>query len=261
VNEERVGLAVIYRWRVKPGLEEQCRKGWELVTQRYTAERGALGSRLHVAEDGTWVAYAQWPSRTVWQQAREMGPVEGSELMRDAKDPAAVDYPPIFLEPIVDHIKHVPIAPAGALPPSSAHSSAVMQARRGENMESDSERADLRLRWPVWIGVVCEDLEAQRRFYRDVLGLSELKAGQDWVWFDFDGRLLELLAKSPLPQYDRRRVSFAFDVDNIESARAELIQRGVEPVTGIEGGSKSLQYWTYFKDAEGNLFELVQRLP
>jgi len=127
-------------------------------------------------------------------------------------------------------------------------------------MESDSERTDLRLRWPVWIGVVCEDVDAQRRFYRDVLGLSELRAGQDWVWFDFDGNLLELLAKSPLPQYDRRRVSFAFDVDNIESARAALIQRGVEPVTEIEGGPKSLQYWTYFKDAEGNLFELVQRL-
>lgn len=128
-------------------------------------------------------------------------------------------------------------------------------------MEKHSERPDaLQLRWAVWIGVVCEDLEAQRRFYRDVLGLSEVKAGPDWVWFDFDGKLLELLAKSPLPQYDRRRVSFAFEVDDIQSARAELIQRGVEPVTEIEGGPKSLQYWTYFKDAEGNLFELVQRL-
>src|SRR5438093_12204339 len=28
----------------------------------------------------------------------------------------------------------------------------------------------VRLGWPVWIGVVSEDLEAQRRFYRDVLG-------------------------------------------------------------------------------------------
>lgn len=127
-------------------------------------------------------------------------------------------------------------------------------------MESDSERSDLLLRWPVWIGVVCEDLDAQRRFYRDVLGLSELKTGEDWVWFDFDGNLLELLAKSPLPQYDRRRVSFGFDVDNIESARAALIKRGVKPVTEIEGGPKSLQYWAYFEDAEGNLFELVQRL-
>jgi len=43
----------------------------------------------------------------------------------------------------------------------------------------------LALRWPVWIGIVCEDLEQQRHFYRDVLGLSELKAGDHWVWFDF----------------------------------------------------------------------------
>lgn len=116
------------------------------------------------------------------------------------------------------------------------------------------------LRWPVWLGVVCEDLQTQRRFYRDVLGLAELQSGEHWVWFDLDGNLLELLAKRPLPQYDQRRVSFAFDVENIQSARTELLARGVEPVTGIEGGPESRQYWAYFKDAEGNLFELVQRL-
>jgi hypothetical protein len=33
--------------------------------------------------------------------------------MRDAFDPEARDYPPILLEPIVDYIKHIPIAPAG----------------------------------------------------------------------------------------------------------------------------------------------------
>jgi len=116
------------------------------------------------------------------------------------------------------------------------------------------------LRWPVWIGIVCDDLEAQRRFYRDVLGLKELRSGEDFVLFDFDGKLLELLATSSLPQYDRRRVSFAFEVDDIQSARTELIDRGVEAVTEIEGGPLSRQYWAYSKDAEGNLFELVQRL-
>ena len=128
-------------------------------------------------------------------------------------------------------------------------------------MTSDSAAADgLRLGWPLWIGVVREDLETQRRFYRHVLGLSELSAGDGWVWFDFEGKLLELLAKSPLPQYDRRGVSFAFDVNDIQSARSALVKRGVEPVTEIEGGPESLQYWAYFKDAEGNLFEIVQRL-
>ena len=76
-------------------------------------------------------------------------------------------------------------------------------------------------------------------------------AGVDW-------RLLELLAKAFPSQYDHRRVSFGFEVEDIAAARAELIRRGVEPVTGILGGPESLQYWAYFKDAEANLFELVQ---
>jgi catechol 2,3-dioxygenase-like lactoylglutathione lyase family enzyme len=128
-------------------------------------------------------------------------------------------------------------------------------------MGTNSQRTDgSTLRWPIWIGIVCENLEQQRHFYRDVLGLSELKAGANWVWFDFGGKLLELLAPSLVPEHERHRVSFAFEVDDIRSARAELIVRGVEPVTQIEGGPESLQYWTYFKDAEGNLFELVQRV-
>ena len=54
-------------------------------------------------------------------------------------------------------------------------------------------------------------------------GSFEARPGITHVLFDFDGKLLELLAKSPLPQYDRRRVSFAFEIDDIRSARAELI--------------------------------------
>ena len=127
---------------------------------------------------------------------------------------------------------------------------------------SEARRAvgDLRLGWPAWIGITCEDLEQQRHFYRTVLGLRELRSGNGWVWFDFDGRLLELLAKDLPPQSGRQRVSFGFEVEDIQAARAELIRRGVEPVTEIEGGPASLQYWTYFKDAEANLFELVQQV-
>jgi len=117
------------------------------------------------------------------------------------------------------------------------------------------------LNWPVWIGVVCEDLEAQRRFYRDTLGLKEIRAGEEFVWFAFEDKLFELLAKSDKPQYDRRRVSVAFEVEDIRAARAELLSRGVEALTDIEGGPGARQSWAYFKDAEGNLFEIVQRLP
>jgi extradiol dioxygenase family protein len=127
-------------------------------------------------------------------------------------------------------------------------------------MAQQSQVNAVSLRWPIWLGVVCENLEQQRCFYRDVLGLTESRSGQGWVSFDFDGRVLELLAKSELPQYDRRRVSFAFEVDHIHVARAELQQRGIEPVSGVEGGAEAQQYWAYFRDSEGNLFEIVQRI-
>src|SRR5262249_62358347 len=112
-------------------------------------------------------------------------------------------------------------------------------------MGTDSHRpGGVALRWPVWIGIVCEHLEQQRHFYRDVLGLSEQKSGDNWVWFDFGGKLLELLARAPLPQYAHRSVGFAFEVGDIRSARSGLIRRGVEPVTEVEGGPEALRYWT-----------------
>ena len=120
---------------------------------------------------------------------------------------------------------------------------------------------DSGLGWPNWIGVVVDDLEAQRRFYRETLGLTEVAAGEGWVHFDMGfPNLLELLQRSSEPQYDRTRYQVGFATDDIEAARANLVARGVEAVTEIEGGPDAQGYWCYFRDAEGNLFELSQRL-
>jgi len=115
----------------------------------------------------------------------------------------------------------------------------------------------LHLGWPVWIGVVCDDLQAQRRFYRDVLGMREWDVGEGWIWFELDGKLFELLARSQRPPYAQRGVTVGFLVDDIQAARAILIQRGVEPVGEIEGEPTSS--WAYFKDGQGTLFEIVQK--
>lgn len=127
-------------------------------------------------------------------------------------------------------------------------------------MSSAEEEARLP-RWPNWLGVVVDDLERQRRFYRNVLGLAELDAGEDWVQFDMGGQnLFELLRKSDLPQYERIRFQPGFAVGDIHAARARLIEQGAEAITGIEGGPGSGWYWCYFRDPEGNVFEISQRL-
>src|SRR5262245_65501584 len=109
------------------------------------------------------------------------------------------------------------------------------------------------LGWPIWIGVVAEDLDAQAAFYRDILGWRQTGAGPDWGHFEVDGRLFEVLARSSLPQYDARRVQVGFEVDDVEIARDGLIAMGVEPISGIEGGDGPGGRWAYFRDPEGNV--------
>lgn len=78
-------LIVIYRWRLKEGKEAVFRQGWCETTEAIYRMRGSLGSRLHRAEDGTWVAYAQWPDEETWRKAREAGTVNetAAQKMRE----------------------------------------------------------------------------------------------------------------------------------------------------------------------------------
>lgn len=115
--------------------------------------------------------------------------------------------------------------------------------------------------WPNWIGVVVNDLEAQRRFYRDTLGLHELGTGQGWVHFDMGfPNILELLERSDEPEYDRVRYQVGYAVDDIDSVRERLIRRGATAITEIDGGPDSQGRWAYFRDPEGNVFEISERL-
>jgi catechol-2,3-dioxygenase len=120
----------------------------------------------------------------------------------------------------------------------------------------------LKLEWPCWIGIVAEDLAGQRRFYQEVLGFTELQAGSDWVHFDLgNGNLLELIQRSDNPEHDRVRYQVGYAVDDILSARSELIARGVHPLAEIEGSEESGARWCCFRDPEGNLFEIKERRP
>jgi quinol monooxygenase YgiN len=64
-------FCVIYKFTVKPGCEEQFRHHWAAVTQWFYHNAGSLGSRLHRASTGEYIAYAQWSSRAQWEQQQE----------------------------------------------------------------------------------------------------------------------------------------------------------------------------------------------
>lgn len=80
-----LGFAVLYRWRLKDGAENQFVEAWAAITRFLREERGALGSRLHRCDDGTYMAYAQWPSREAWSamQGSPSGVPEASRIMKE----------------------------------------------------------------------------------------------------------------------------------------------------------------------------------
>jgi heme-degrading monooxygenase HmoA len=120
MNEPTVGFAVLYRWRLHPGREGQFEQAWERTTPLLMRHRGALGSRLPMAEYGTWVAYVLWRSRQAWELARTLPSVD-AEASRQMLAAEAEAFAPVLLTLIVarrlrradDHIG----APSKALLP------------------------------------------------------------------------------------------------------------------------------------------------
>ena len=101
----KIGFAVSYRWKVDPSMEEQFRSAWEELTQEIRESGGGLGSRLHKASDGTWLAYAQWPSKEMWEGART-ATVRKRDALQRLNDAVEERLPPIELQPIADHLVH-----------------------------------------------------------------------------------------------------------------------------------------------------------
>lgn len=115
------------------------------------------------------------------------------------------------------------------------------------------------LGWPTWIGVVVDDLEGQRRSWGEMLGVPEDHAGPGFAHFILPtGEIFEVIERSEIPEYNGRRFQVGFEVDDIATAREELIRRGIEPISEIMGAD-SPDPWAYFQDLEGNVFEIKQR--
>jgi len=96
---------VLYRWRIKRGKEPQFRAAWLAATKEIMERYGALGSRLHHCEDGSWVAYAQWPDKDRWLLMRTSPPVAPEEfrVMRDCEADRGAFKVPYLTMVLTDH--------------------------------------------------------------------------------------------------------------------------------------------------------------
>jgi catechol 2,3-dioxygenase-like lactoylglutathione lyase family enzyme len=90
------------------------------------------------------------------------------------------------------------------------------------------------LGWPTWIGVVVQDLDTERRFWGELLGLREDHSTEDSATFKTaDGRWFELIERSEDAEYNEPRFQVAFAVDDIQAAYSQLVEHGVEAITPV----------------------------
>lgn len=73
-------FAVVYQFQLKPNREEEFVKNWSELTELIYAFEGSLGSRLHKVDDLHFMAYAQWPSKIIWENSGSKLPVEAQRI-------------------------------------------------------------------------------------------------------------------------------------------------------------------------------------
>ena len=113
MSEADAGMfVVLYRWRIKPGMEDRFATAWAEATRSLLA-RGSLGSRLHAGNDGCWYGYAQWPD------AQARASAVASDAQHDARlrmrECIAESLPEIVLTPVSDFLRPLPTLATGTL--------------------------------------------------------------------------------------------------------------------------------------------------
>jgi len=108
------------------------------------------------------------------------------------------------------------------------------------------------------VAIHVRDLNASRRFYRDILGLSEITRPAfdfDGAWFALGKQELHLIVGESLPDIGHSNHHFALRVDDPFAAKAELAKRGI---TAFEGPKRrpdgAMQL--FFRDPDGYRIEM-----
>ena len=124
--------------------------------------------------------------------------------------------------------------------------------------------------WPRGIGAITlfvEDLEAAKRFYREVFGLPVMFEDDDSAVFDFGNTIVNLLKTAaagelvePAAVASREAGSrhvFTIEVDDVDAMCAELTTRGVELLNGPMDRPWGVRTAS-FSDPGGHIWEIAK---
>jgi predicted enzyme related to lactoylglutathione lyase len=108
-----------------------------------------------------------------------------------------------------------------------------------------------------FVAIPVSDTAAGARFYRDVLGLRELFAGEGWAEYDAGNVTLSLVPSGEEGAPTGARSAVALAVADVAAALSELSARGVRVVEGVHEFEPC--FMALIEDPFGNRLYLHQR--
>lgn len=98
-------FSVIYTFEVRPGQEEKFVAAWSQLTKLIKEYAGSGGSRLHRDSSGTFIAYAQWPDRSTWEESMSKLPSEAAVIRESMRATCLSIGTQFELDTVVDLIQ------------------------------------------------------------------------------------------------------------------------------------------------------------
>lgn len=172
-------FAAIYRWRVRPGQDQDFVKGWYLTSSTVRERFGAVGSRLHRTADGLYVAYGRWNAqedRDPYLADLAVHP-KGFELMQGS---VARESPPIDMHVVGNLLGHEDM-PEGVFVDLGAEdrqgsAASTELPEHGSGRDAAASMSNMSLRCEIFP----EDMEATQDFYTRVLRFRVQRYVPDW---------------------------------------------------------------------------------
>lgn len=79
-------FAVIYSFKVKPGLESTFERAWKEVSRLVKIYEGGINTVLHKKCNLHYIAYMQWPDENTWQLAGKNMPLTSNKIRKFMQD-------------------------------------------------------------------------------------------------------------------------------------------------------------------------------
>ena len=111
-----------------------------------------------------------------------------------------------------------------------------------------------------WAGIPVQDFEGAIEFFRDQLGIPVAMINREFQAAHFplaNGDLIEVFGPGNPDEEHRNNVVIALGVDDIDQARTEVENAGVETLTEIDTWED--ESWFYFRGPDGLLFEIKSK--